>query len=151
MACFSIWYKHQYLPLPVYEVPAIRVNTTKSTYTFTSVMLHQIKAQQFYNDLSLYQLCQVLKKKVNVKDFSRLLGDFQVLFKADLISKDFSRKPSKFKYFSSQCEPSEKYTGSTIDKMFLKQMQQYVFLTTTQLLRWQNIPNETSHDKLSIA
>ena len=25
------------LPLPVYEVPAIRVNTTKSTYTFTSV------------------------------------------------------------------------------------------------------------------
>ena len=24
-------------PLPVYEVPAIRVNTTKSTYTFTSV------------------------------------------------------------------------------------------------------------------
>ena len=27
----------QYLPLPVYEVPAKRVNTTKSTYTFTSV------------------------------------------------------------------------------------------------------------------
>ena len=28
---------YQYLPLPVYEVPAIRVNATKSTYTFTSV------------------------------------------------------------------------------------------------------------------
>ena len=28
---------HQYLPLPVYEVPAIGVNTSKSTYTFTSV------------------------------------------------------------------------------------------------------------------
>ena len=28
-----------YLPLTVYEVPAIRVNTTKSTYTFTSVIL----------------------------------------------------------------------------------------------------------------
>ena len=27
------------LTLPVYEVPAIRVNTTKSTYTFTSVLL----------------------------------------------------------------------------------------------------------------
>ena len=26
------------MPLPVYEVPAIRVNTTKSTYTFTSVI-----------------------------------------------------------------------------------------------------------------
>ena len=34
----------------------------------------------------------------------RLLSDFPVLFKADLISKDFSRKPSKFKYFLSQCE-----------------------------------------------
>ena len=30
----------QYLPLPVYDVPAIRVNTTKSTYTFTSVMFN---------------------------------------------------------------------------------------------------------------
>ena len=37
MACFPIEYSHQYLPLPVYEVAAIRVNTTKSTYTFTSV------------------------------------------------------------------------------------------------------------------
>ena len=26
------------LPLPVYEVPAIRVNTTKLTYTFTNVI-----------------------------------------------------------------------------------------------------------------
>ena len=39
MACFSRLYYHQYLPLPVYEVPAIRVNTTKSTYTFTSVTI----------------------------------------------------------------------------------------------------------------
>ena len=52
-------------------------------------MLHQIKAQQFYNDLGLYQLCQVLQKIVGFKDFSRLLGDFPVLFKADLIFKDF--------------------------------------------------------------
>ena len=38
MTCFSIYdLQHQYLPLPVYEVPAIRVNTSKSTYTFTSV------------------------------------------------------------------------------------------------------------------
>ena len=40
MACFSKQYQHQYLPLPVYEVPAIRVNTTKSTYTFTSVLMY---------------------------------------------------------------------------------------------------------------
>ena len=39
------------------------------------------------------------------KDFSRHLSDFPVLFKADIIFKDFSRKPSKFKYFSSLCEP----------------------------------------------
>ena len=68
-------------------------------------MLHQIKAQQFYIDLGLYQLCQVLQKIVEFKDFSRLLSDFPVLLKADLIVKDFSRKPSKVKYFSSLCEP----------------------------------------------
>ena len=38
-------------------------------------------------------------------DFSRLLSGFPVLFEADLIFKDFSRKPSKFKYFSSLCVP----------------------------------------------
>ena len=32
----------QYLPLPVFKVPAIRVNTTKSTYTFTSVIIKEI-------------------------------------------------------------------------------------------------------------
>ena len=30
---------------------------------------------------------------------------FPVLFKAYFIFKDFSRKPSKFKFFSSRCEP----------------------------------------------
>ena len=39
-----------------------------------------------------------------IKDFSRALHDFPVLFNAYLIFKDFSRKPSKFKYFSSLCE-----------------------------------------------
>ena len=33
------------------------------------------------------------------------LSDFPVLFKADLIFKDFSGKPSKCKYISSLCEP----------------------------------------------
>ena len=47
---------------------------------------------------------------VEFKDFLRLLGDFPVLFKADLIFKDFSRKPSKFKYFSSLCEPCYRKT-----------------------------------------
>ena len=55
--------------------------------------------------LGLYQQCQVLQKIVEFKDFSRLLSNFPVLFKADLFFKDFSRKPSKFKYFSSLCEP----------------------------------------------
>ena len=44
-------------------------------------------------------------RRIQVKDFSRPLSFFPVLFKADLIFKDFSRKPSKFKYFSSLCEP----------------------------------------------
>ena len=38
-------------------------------------------------------------------DFSRLLSVFQVLFKANLIFKDFSRQSCIFKYFSSLCEP----------------------------------------------
>ena len=46
-----------------------------------------------------------LTEIVEFKDFSRLLSDFPVLFKADLIFKDFSRKPSYFKNFSSLCEP----------------------------------------------
>ena len=64
-----------------------------------------IKAQQFYTDLDLYQQCKVLQKIEEFKDFSRPLSDFPVLFKADLIFKDFSIKFSKFKYFSSLCEP----------------------------------------------
>ena len=43
---------------------------------------------------------------VKFKDFSRPLSVFPVLFKTYLILKDFSRKPSKFKYFSRLCEPS---------------------------------------------
>ena len=72
---------------------------------------HQIKAQQFYTDLDLYQqktytdLDLYLQKIEEFKDFSRLLSDFPVLFKADLICKDFLRKASKFKYFSSLCKP----------------------------------------------
>ena len=48
-------------------------------------MLHQIKARQFPTDLCLYQQWQVLQKIVAFKDFPRLLSDFPVLFKADLI------------------------------------------------------------------
>ena len=55
----------------------------------------QIKARFRF----LINSAKVLQKIVEFKDFSRLLSDFPVLFKADLIFKDFSRKASKFKYF----------------------------------------------------
>ena len=42
---------------------------------------------------------------VKFKDFSRPLSVFQVLFKANLIFKDFSRQSCIFKYLSSLCEP----------------------------------------------
>ena len=61
-------------------------------------MLHQIKAQLFYTDLSVYQQYLVLQKMVEFKDFSRLWSDLPVLLK------DFSRKLSKFKYFSKDGE-----------------------------------------------
>ena len=44
---------------------------------------------QFNTDLGLYQQCHVLQKILEIKDFSRLLSDFPVLFKAYLIFKDF--------------------------------------------------------------
>ena len=68
-------------------------------------MLHQINAQQFYTDLGLLSTVPSPTENKEFKDFSRLLSYFPLLFKADLIFKDFSRKPSKFKYFSSLCEP----------------------------------------------
>ena len=42
-----------------------------------------------------------------IQGLSRLLSDVPALFKADLIFKDFSKKPTKFKYFSSLCEPRD--------------------------------------------
>ena len=48
---------------------------------------------------------------------------FPVLFKADLIFKDFSRKPSKFKYFSSLCEPC-----TLFDQEASKTFQQMTFV-----------------------
>ena len=74
-------------------------------------MLHQIKVQQYKTDSGLYQVSTVLRptKIVEFKDFSRLLSEFPVLFKADLIFKNFSRKLSKFRYFSSLCEPWSRF------------------------------------------
>ena len=46
-------------------------------------LLQQIKAQQLFTDLDLYQQClKFLKKTEEFKDFSRPLSDFPVLFKA---------------------------------------------------------------------
>ena len=53
-------------------------------------LLHQIKAQQFYIDLNLSHQSLVQQKIEEFKDFSRLLSDFPVLFKADLISRTFN-------------------------------------------------------------
>ena len=45
------------------------------------LMLHQIKAQQFYTDLGLLStVLKVLQTIVEFKDFSRLLSDFPVFF-----------------------------------------------------------------------
>ena len=52
-------------------------------------MLHQIKAPHSYTDLSLQKKCSVLLHMVKFKDFSRPLSVFQVLFKANFISRTF--------------------------------------------------------------
>ena len=51
-------------------------------------MLHQIKALQFYTHFSLQRL-ESYCKLVKFKDFSRPLIAFQVLFKANIIFKEF--------------------------------------------------------------
>ena len=48
--------------------------------------------------------CWILLSLIKFKDFSRSLSVFQVLFKANLTVKDFSRHSCIFKYFSSLCE-----------------------------------------------
>ena len=73
---------------------------------FVAHMLRQIKAQQFYNDLGLYQLCQVLQKIVEFKDFSRHMSDFPVLFKADLVFKDFQESHLNSSTFQACANPA---------------------------------------------
>ena len=57
------------MPLPVYEVPAIRVNATKSTYTFTSVNTGVI-IWRLYDigliDINTYKLQASLSERVVV-------------------------------------------------------------------------------------
>ena len=68
-------------------------------------MLHQLKAQQFYNDLGSISTVQSPTVNSRIQGLFKALSGFPVLFKSVLIFKDFSRKPSKFKYFSSLCKP----------------------------------------------
>ena len=69
------------------------------------------KGTTIFNDLGLYQIRPTENSRI--QGFSRLLSDFPVLFKTYVTFKDFSRKPSKFKYFSSLCEPCSKTNFKT--------------------------------------
>ena len=62
-----------------------------------------------YHEIRTFPFCLSI---VEFKDFSRLLDCFPVLFKTDLII-NFSRKPSKFKYFSSLCKPCPELQNNT--------------------------------------
>ena len=74
---------------------------------------------------------------VEFKDFSRLLSDFPVLFKADLIVEDFLGKPSKFKYFSSLCEPwhPEHLFWKEIPKIISKVLGPYIIYDSLPLIQ----------------
>ena len=65
------------------------------------------KAQQFYTDLGLYQLCKVIQKIIEFKDFSRPLSDFPVLFKADSFSRTFQENPLNSSTFQACGNPEE--------------------------------------------
>ena len=80
MACFSIQYLHQYLPLSVYEVAAIGVNTTKSTYTFTSMKYVHFNGQMFSGILEQLSFTPTfLGKKCKNRPFLRK-NDFERRF-----------------------------------------------------------------------
>ena len=64
------------IPLPVYEVPAIRVYTTKSTYTFTSVV--------GISPLKIYLLVYVLEPRTQL-ECCKSMPKFQIL--SDIIVK----------------------------------------------------------------
>ena len=51
---------------------------------------------------------------VKFKDFSRPLSVVQVLFKANLIFKDFKRQSCIFKYFLSLCKPLPVPQGNSV-------------------------------------
>ena len=70
-------------------------------FYFCNAGLHYSRLNRFRSPKT------VLNPPVNgkFKDFSRPLSVFQVLFKASLIFKDFSRQFCIFKDFSSLCEP----------------------------------------------
>ena len=72
-------------------------------------MLHQIKAPQFYTDLSLQKQNWILMQMVKFKDFSRPLSVFQVLFKANFIFKDFSRQFVYSSTFQACANPDPTY------------------------------------------
>ena len=78
-------------------------------------LLHQIKGQQFYTDLDLYQQCKVLQK---IEEFSsRPLSDFPVLFKADLkFSRTFLESPLNSSTFQACANP----VVSSADVLFTK-------------------------------
>ena len=67
---------YQYLPLRVYEVPAIRVNTSKSTYTFTSVVkMNKILIRGIY--MSAHVLLNLLLNELRKKD--KMRGRFSLI------------------------------------------------------------------------
>ena len=84
-------------------------------------ILHQIKEPQFYTDLSLQKHCWILLYMVKFKDFSRPWSVFQILFKANLMFKDFSRQSCIFKYFSSLCEPC------SMTRIYMKSKTKHIF------------------------
>ena len=77
---------------------------------------------------------------VKFKDFSKPLSVFQVLFKANLIFKDFSRQSCIFKYFSSLCEPcvtTVKLMKFTCSLLELRQLKNY----DMHLKNWNRMQN----------
>ena len=63
------------------------------------------KIQELFNAFECFS--STYQGKLNFQGLFKTVLYIQVLFKATIIFKDFSRKTSKFKYFSSLGEPGD--------------------------------------------
>ena len=77
-------------------------------------LLHQIKTQQFYSDLDLYQLCKLLQKIEEFKDFSRPFVIFKYFSRHIIFSRTFQESTLGSSTFQACANPVKRKDTESI-------------------------------------